>query len=47
MYVDQEVLTREYIVFSAASHYHSIRMRPEDWANLVKPVIADLRREGP
>ena len=46
MYVDQEVLTREHIVFSAGSHYHSIRMRPEDWAKLVKPVIADLRRDG-
>jgi Ala-tRNA(Pro) deacylase len=46
MYVDQEVLTRERIVFSAGSHYHSIRMRPEDWVKLVKPVVADLRREG-
>ncbi len=45
MYVDQEVLTREYIFFSAGSHYHSIRMRPEDWVKLVMPVIADLWRE--
>ena len=44
-YVDQEVLAREYIVFSAGSHYHSIRMRPEDWVKLVMPVIADLWRE--
>jgi prolyl-tRNA editing enzyme YbaK/EbsC (Cys-tRNA(Pro) deacylase) len=46
MYVDQEVLTRERIVFSAGSHYHSIRMRPEDWVKLANPVIADLRRDG-
>jgi Ala-tRNA(Pro) deacylase len=46
MYVDQEVLTRERIVFSAGSHYHSIRMRPEDWVKLVNPVVADLRKEG-
>jgi Ala-tRNA(Pro) deacylase len=45
MYVDQEVLTRERIVFSAGSHYHSIRMRPEDWVKLANPVIADLRRD--
>lgn len=45
IYVDQEVLTRERIVFSAGSHYHSIRMRPEDWVNLVRPVVADLRRD--
>lgn len=44
MYVDQEVLTREQIVFSAGSHYHSIRMRPNDWVKMANPVIADLRR---
>jgi Ala-tRNA(Pro) deacylase len=46
VYVDQEVLTRERIVFSAGSHYHSIRMRPDDWLSLVKPVIADLRKDA-
>jgi len=46
MYVDQEVLTRERIVFSAGSHYHSIRMRPEDWVKLVNPVATDLRMKG-
>jgi Ala-tRNA(Pro) deacylase len=45
MYVDHEVLTREHIVFSAGSHYSSIRMRPEDWVKLVSPVVADLRRD--
>jgi len=45
VYVDQEVLSRERIVFSAGSHYHSIRMRPDDWLKLVQPVVADLRRD--
>ena len=45
VYVDEEVLSRERIVFSAGSHYHSIRMRPEDWLKLVQPVVGDLRRD--
>ncbi len=43
IYVDQEVLKRERIVFSAGSHCHSIRMRPEDWLKLVQPLVADLQ----
>lgn len=44
MYVDPEVLARDRIVFSAGSHYHSIRMRPEDWVKLANPITAGLQQ---
>jgi Ala-tRNA(Pro) deacylase len=34
LYVDAELLTREHIVFSAASHNHSVRMKSDDWLRI-------------
>ena len=42
MYADDELFTREHIVFSAGSHYHSIRMKAEDWAAITKTEIVSI-----
>jgi prolyl-tRNA editing enzyme YbaK/EbsC (Cys-tRNA(Pro) deacylase) len=46
VYADADVLSREHVVFSAGSHYHSIRMRSVDWAALVKPIVVDVGKDG-
>lgn len=43
-YVDQGVLDNEFVVFSAGSHFKSVRMLSEDWKELAgvqKESIAD------
>lgn len=42
IYADEELFSREYIVFSAASHHHSIRMEAIEWKELVDAEIVDI-----
>jgi prolyl-tRNA editing enzyme YbaK/EbsC (Cys-tRNA(Pro) deacylase) len=42
VYADADVLSRSHVVFSAGSHYHSIRMGSRDWADVVQPAITDI-----
>jgi Ala-tRNA(Pro) deacylase len=46
VYADQALFEKEHIVFSAATHHHSIKMRSEDWLNIVQPVVVDLGKEN-
>jgi Ala-tRNA(Pro) deacylase len=42
VYADEDIFSREHVVFSAGSHYHSIRMRASDWKEVVRPQVADI-----
>lgn len=46
VYADLDVLSREHLVFSAGTHYRSIRMLTADWKHLVCPVVVDVGREA-
>lgn len=39
MYADEDVFTREFIVFSAGTHHHSIRMKSADWKRITRAVV--------
>ncbi len=45
VYADAELLTRDHVVFSAGSHYRSVRMRAQDWARLSGATVADIGKE--
>lgn len=45
MYIDKSVLTREMIVFSAGTHTDSIRMKPQDYIEIVGAEVVDIRKE--
>ncbi|MBR9700509.1 YbaK/EbsC family protein [Candidatus Woesearchaeota archaeon] len=42
IYADEELFTREHVVFSAGTHHNSIRMLAEDWERLVGAERADI-----
>ncbi len=44
-YVDQGVLDNEFVVFSAASHHKSIRMRSGEWQAVAGVTPEELARE--
>jgi prolyl-tRNA editing enzyme YbaK/EbsC (Cys-tRNA(Pro) deacylase) len=46
VYADQDVFSREHVVFSAGSHNHSVRMLAKDWAAIVQPQIADIGKDA-
>lgn len=46
VYADRDILSREHVVFSAGSHYRSIRMLARDWARIVGARIEDIAK-GP
>jgi Ala-tRNA(Pro) deacylase len=46
VYVAQPLTYDEEIVFNAGSHTEAIRMRYADFADLVKPVVADFSEVG-
>lgn len=45
VYFDSTFLNKEVMVFSAGSHYHSIKMNPEQFIKLVNPKIASFSKE--
>ncbi len=42
---DTEVFSRDHVCFSAASHYHSIRMASQDWKSIVGAEVVDIGKE--
>jgi Ala-tRNA(Pro) deacylase len=44
-YCDEGVFENEYVVFSAASHYKSIRMKAEDWKAVAGVVVTRLAQD--
>jgi Ala-tRNA(Pro) deacylase len=44
VYVDRSLTEDEYIVFEAGTHSEAIRMRYQDFAALVFPVVVDFHR---
>lgn len=42
VYADADIFTRPHIVFSAGSHYRSVRMLGEDWKRLVRPQVCEM-----
>lgn len=47
VYVAKELTKDEEIAFNAGSYQELIRMKYEDFANLVKPIVGDFSVEGP
>ena len=45
MYVDEAILEREQIVFSAGTHNDSIMMKPQDYIRIVDPVVTEFKKE--
>jgi Ala-tRNA(Pro) deacylase len=45
MYVDESILERERIVFSAGTHNDSIMMNPQEYINIVNPVVTEFKKE--
>ncbi|RME31038.1 hypothetical protein D6789_03960 [Candidatus Woesearchaeota archaeon] len=41
-YADEAILEQEHVVFSAASHYKSVRMRSEDWLRVSGCTLAAI-----
>lgn len=47
VYVAKELAEDEQIAFNAGSYRELVRMKYQDFANLVKPVVGDFSIEGP
>jgi Ala-tRNA(Pro) deacylase len=45
VYMDDGLLTRNEIVFSAGTHNDSIQMNPHDYVTIVRPEIVELKKE--
>lgn len=45
-YADSGIFDNNYLVFSAGSHYKSIRMNSEDWKLLAGVVVEDLEKKS-
>ncbi|MFH1917033.1 MAG: YbaK/EbsC family protein [Nanoarchaeota archaeon] len=45
MYVEKSLLAQEYMVFSAGSHYDSIRLKVEDYLKVVPAKVLEFRKE--
>lgn len=46
MYADEDIFTRDHVVFSAATHNDSIRMKSDDWARVTGAEVVDIGREN-
>lgn len=46
VYVDQTLTQDEYIVFQAGTHYEAVKLRYQDFANLVHPTVAEFHLPG-
>jgi Ala-tRNA(Pro) deacylase len=44
-YCDDGVFGREHVVFSAASHYRSVRMKAEEWKRVAGVSVAPLAKD--
>ena len=44
--VDKEVFAREFLVFSAATHHHSVRMRSDDWLRLTGAQVEEIGKSA-
>lgn len=42
VYADEGIFARDHVVFSAGSHYRSVRMRAADWRLVVQPIVGDI-----
>jgi len=45
MYVDEGLLQRESIVFSAGTHTDSIQMKPQDYMKVTEPTVLEFKKE--
>jgi len=45
LYVDEDVLSREYLVFSAGTHFDSVRMKSADWERITKAERKKIGKE--
>jgi len=43
---DTHVLNRDYVVFSVATHHHTIRMKSADWMRLTGAELREIGKEG-
>ncbi|MGV8172288.1 MAG: aminoacyl-tRNA deacylase [Candidatus Woesearchaeota archaeon] len=45
MYMDESILRKDFIVFSAGTHNDSIQMNAQDYNNILTPNIVEIRKE--
>ena len=45
MFVDEDLLKRDLIVFSAGTHTDSIQMRPQDYLAVAEPAVVEMKKE--
>ncbi|MFH1071829.1 MAG: YbaK/EbsC family protein [Nanoarchaeota archaeon] len=45
IYIEHSLLKNEFMVFSAGSHYYSIRIRTRDYLEAVPHAVEDFRKE--
>jgi Ala-tRNA(Pro) deacylase len=45
MYMDESVLKKDLIVFSAGTHNDSIQMKAQDYFEILEPKIVEIRKE--
>jgi Ala-tRNA(Pro) deacylase len=44
MYMDESILKKDFIVFSAGTHNDSIQMKAQDYYNILEPKVVDIRK---
>ena len=45
MLADQDIFSREHVVFSAGTHHDSIRMKAQDWLSITQAEKLDIGKE--
>jgi Ala-tRNA(Pro) deacylase len=45
MYMDDSLLQKDLIVFSAGTHHDSIQMKAQDYYELLEPKVLDIRKD--
>ena len=45
MYMDESILKKDFIVFSAGTHNDSIQMKAQDYYEILEPAVVEIRKE--
>jgi Ala-tRNA(Pro) deacylase len=44
MYMDESILKKDFIVFSAGTHNDSVKMKAQDYYNILEPKVAEFKK---
>jgi Ala-tRNA(Pro) deacylase len=45
MYMDESILKKDFIIFSAGTHNDSIKMKAQDYYEILEPKVVEIRKE--